>query len=152
MSFHVLIVTCEQNLWSFIRFRMISSDTSQPCYCIFYFLQLSPQLIALDFLVRQILQPAGTPPFLRNLVVSPVHHAEFEQEDIGITQLIGNDSNTYNGIFRHFDASFFFKNITRTSGFLVLLFVKSLFQFGAKEGRWEGYYGEKNYFDMSFLL
>ena len=31
---------------------------------------------------------------LKDLVVSTVRHAEIEQEDIGITQLIGNDSNT----------------------------------------------------------
>ena len=31
---------------------------------------------------------------------------------------------------------------------LFLLFVQSLFQFGATEGKWEGYYGEKNYLDM----
>ena len=36
------------------------------------------------------------------------------------------------------------------SGVLFLLFVQSLFQFGAKEGKWEDYYGEKNYLDMSF--
>ena len=34
---------------------------------------------------------------------------------------------------------------------LFLLFVQSLFQFGAKEGKWEGYYGEKNYLDIFFL-
>ena len=34
-------------------------------------------------------------------------------------------------------------------GMLFLLFVQSLFQFGAKEGKWEGYYGEKNDLDMS---
>ena len=33
---------------------------------------------------------------------------------------------------------------------LFLLFVQSLFQFGGKEGIWEGYYGEQNYLDMSF--
>ena len=36
------------------------------------------------------------------------------------------------------------------SGMLFLLFVQSLFQFGAKEGKWEGSYGEKNYLDTSF--
>ena len=36
------------------------------------------------------------------------------------------------------------------SGMLFLLFPQSLFQFGAKEGKREGYYGEKNYLDMSF--
>ena len=36
-------------------------------------------------------------------------------------------------------------------GMLFLLFVQSLLQFGTKEGKWEGYYGEKNqYLDMPF--
>ena len=35
---------------------------------------------------------------------------------------------------------------------LFLMFVQSLFQFGAKVGKWEGYYGEKNYLDMFFLV
>ena len=54
----------------------------------FIFLQLSPrlitlefQVIALKFLIKQILQPAGTPLFLQNLVASPVRHAELEHED-----------------------------------------------------------------------
>ena len=56
----------------------------------FIFLQLLPRLITLEFqfqviepefLIKQILQPAGTPPFLQNLVTSPVHHAELEHED-----------------------------------------------------------------------
>ena len=56
----------------------------------FIFLQLLPRLITLEFqfqviapefLIKQILQPAGTPPFLQNLVASPVRHAELEQED-----------------------------------------------------------------------
>ena len=55
----------------------------------FIFLQLLPrlitlefQVIALEFLIKQILQPAGTPPFLQNLVASsPVRHAELEHED-----------------------------------------------------------------------
>ena len=68
---------------------MISSVTAQPCYrvCLF-FLQLLPrlitlefQVIALEFLIKQILQPAGTPPFLQNLVASPVRHSELEHED-----------------------------------------------------------------------
>ena len=53
-----------------------------------YFLQLLPrlitlefQVIALEFLIKQILQPAGTPPFLQNLVASPVRHAELEHDD-----------------------------------------------------------------------
>ena len=42
------------------------------------------------------------------------------------------------------------KYITNMSGMLFLLFLQRLFQFGAKEGKSEGYYGEKNYLDMSF--
>ena len=38
------------------------------------------------------------------------------------------------------------------SGMLFLMFVQSLFQFGAKQGIWEGYYGDKNYLDMFFAL
>ena len=70
---------------------MISSVTAQPCYrvCLF-FLQLLPRLITLEFqfqviapefLIKQILQPAATPPFLQNLVASPLRHAELEHED-----------------------------------------------------------------------
>ena len=58
----------------------------------FMFLQLLPRLITLEFqfqfqviapefLIKQILQPAGTPPFLQNLVASPVRQAELEHED-----------------------------------------------------------------------
>ena len=54
----------------------------------FIFVQLLPrlitlqfQVIALEFLIKQILQPAETPPFLQNLVASPVRHAELEHED-----------------------------------------------------------------------
>ena len=36
------------------------------------------------------------------------------------------------------------------SGMLSLMYVQSLFQFAAKVGKWEGYYGEKNDLDMSF--
>ena len=58
---------------------MISSVTAQPCYrvCLFFY-QLLPNLIALEFLIKQ---PARTPPFLRNLVASPVRHAELEHDD-----------------------------------------------------------------------
>ena len=42
------------------------------------------------------------------------------------------------------------QNSTSMSGMLVLMLVQSLFQFGAKGGKREGYYGEKNYLDMSF--
>ena len=54
------------------------------------FLQLLPRLITLEFqfqviapefLIKQILQPAATPPFLQNLVASPFRHAELEHED-----------------------------------------------------------------------
>ena len=33
---------------------------------------------------------------------------------------------------------------------LSLMYVQSLFQLGAKVGKWEGYYGEQTYLDMSF--
>ena len=36
----------------------------------------------------------------------------------------------------------FQKNITSMSGMLFLMYVQSLFQFGEKVGKWEGYYGE----------
>ena len=72
-SLHVLIMAVNRaadHLCGF--FCMISSVTAQPCYrvCLFL-LQLLPrlitlefQVIALEFLIKQILQPAGTPPFL----------------------------------------------------------------------------------------
>ena len=75
--------------FSVVSFCMISSVTAQPCYrvCLF-FLQLLPrlitlefQVIALEFLIKQVLQPAGTPPCLQNLVASPVRHAELDHED-----------------------------------------------------------------------
>ena len=53
----------------------------------FIFLQLLPrlitlefQVIALEFPIKQMFQPAGAPPFLQNLVASPVRHAELEHE------------------------------------------------------------------------
>ena len=74
-----------------VSFCMISSVTAQPCYRVmFIFLQLLPrlitlefqfQVIALEFLIKQVLQPGGTPPFLQNLVSIPVRHAELEHED-----------------------------------------------------------------------
>ena len=65
---------------SLLFFGMISSVTAQPCYrvCLF-FLQLLPglvtlefQVIALELLIKQIFKSAVTPPFLQNLVASPV--------------------------------------------------------------------------------
>ena len=53
------------------------------------------------------------------------------------------------GISMHFFKKYIY--ITSMSGMLFLLFVRSLFQFGAKDGKWESYYGEKNYLDMSFV-
>ena len=61
-----------QSSWSLSHFRMISFIISQPCYCVCLFsLQILPQIIALDFRITQILQPEGTPPFLRNLLALP---------------------------------------------------------------------------------
>ena len=37
------------------------------------------------------------------------------------------------------------------SGMLSLMYVQSLFQFGANVGKWEGYYGDKYYLDMFFV-
>ena len=48
--------------------------------------------------------------------------------------------------------TFLKKYITSMSGMLFLMFMQSLFQFGAKEGKGDGYYGERNYLDMSFIL
>ena len=45
----------------------------------------------------------------RNSTVSlnlVIHQFDLSKTTIGITQLIGNDYNTYNGIFRYFDAPF----------------------------------------------
>ena len=53
--------------------------------------------------------------------------------------------------FGYFDASFS-KQIASMSGMLFLMFVQSLFQFGAKDGKREGYYGEKNYLGMSCTM
>ena len=89
-SLHVLIMAVNRaadHLCGF--FRLISSVTAQALLShMFIFLQLLPrlstlefQVIALEFLITQILQPAGTPPFLQNLVASPVRHAELEHED-----------------------------------------------------------------------
>ena len=86
------------------------------------------QLIALEFHIRQILQPAGTPPFLRNLVASPVRTLNLSRKTIGITQLIGNDSNTYNGIFRYFDACDHWKSYKETFYGNILVFKKQLFE------------------------
>ena len=36
-------------------------------------------------------------------------------------------------------------------GMLFLMFLQSLFQFGAKGRKQDGYYGEKSYLDVSFL-
>ena len=89
-SLHVLIMACEQSRRSFIWFFLYDFL----CYStallsrMFIFLQLLPrlitlefQVITLEFLIKQIRQPAGTPPFLQNLVASPVRHADLEQED-----------------------------------------------------------------------
>ena len=42
-------------------------------------LEFQFQVIAPEFLIKEILQPAGTPPFLQNLVASPGRHAELER-------------------------------------------------------------------------
>ena len=91
-SLHVLIMACEQSRWSFICLFFFLYDFL--CHItalllhMFIFLQLLHrlitigfQVIALEFLIKQILQPAGTPPFLQNLVVSLVRHAELKHDD-----------------------------------------------------------------------
>ena len=67
----------------------------------FILLQLLPRLITLEFqviapefLMKQIFQPAGTPPFLQTLVASPVRHAELKHEDHWHYTVVGNDSDT----------------------------------------------------------
>ena len=95
-SLHVLIVAVNRAaghlcvlffVVCFFLYDFICHSTAL-LLCMFIFLQLLPrlitlefQVIALEFLIKQILQPAGTPPFLQNLVASPVRHAELEHED-----------------------------------------------------------------------
>ena len=59
-----------------------------------------------------------------------------------VSWFIWNDSYMQHVIFRYFDAPFKNKYITSMSGMLSLMYVQSLFQFGAKVAKWEGYYGE----------
>ena len=91
---------------------------------------LESQVIALEFLIKQILQPAGTPPFLQNIIVSPDRHAELEHKDhwhlhswlkVTLTHKM-----EFLGISMH----------PSMSGMLFLLSVQSLFQFRAKEAIW----------------
>ena len=84
----------EQSHWSFICFFLydLLCHSTALLSRMFIFLQLLPrlitlefqfqfQVIALEFLIKQVLQPVGTPPFLQNLVSIPVRHAELEHED-----------------------------------------------------------------------
>ena len=103
MSCHVLNIkmflavvdmqhSCEQSHWSFFwgfLYDFLCHSTALLSR-MFIFLQLLPRLIALEFqfqvitpefLIKQILQPAATPPFLQNLVASPLRHAELEHGD-----------------------------------------------------------------------
>ena len=87
-SLHVLIIAVNRAADHLCVFFMISCHSTALLSRMFIFLQLLPrlitlefQVIALEFLIKQILQPAGTPPFLQNLVASPVRHAELEHED-----------------------------------------------------------------------
>ena len=101
-SLHVLIMAVNRaadHLCFFFLYDFLCHSTALLSR-MFIFVQLLPrlitlefQVIALEFLIKQILQPAGTPPFLQNLVASPVRHAELEHEDhsVDIKQLIGND-------------------------------------------------------------
>ena len=89
-SLHVLIMAVNRaadHLCVFFLYDFLCHSTALLSR-IFIFVQLLPrlitlefQVIALEFLIKQILQPSETPPFLQNLVASPVRHAELEHED-----------------------------------------------------------------------
>ena len=90
-SLHVLIMavnrTADHLCLFFFLYDFLCHSTAL-LSCMFIFVELLPrlitlefQVIALEFLIKQVLQPAGTPPFLQNLVASPVRHAELEHED-----------------------------------------------------------------------
>ena len=74
-SLLVLIMACEQSRCSFICVFFLHDflcHSTALLLHMFIFLQLLPrlitlefQVIALEFLIKQILQPAGTPPFLK---------------------------------------------------------------------------------------
>ena len=81
--------------------------------------QLLPKLRALEFHCR------NTTVYLK-LSHASVRHAELEQEDHWHYTVDRK---------RLFDAPFSKKYITSMSGMLFLLFMQSLFQFGAKEGK-----------------
>ena len=53
-------------------------------------------------------------------------------------------------VFLRIMMHFFQKNILPGCQELCLLLFQSQFLFEAKEEKWEGYHGEKHYFDMSF--
>ena len=129
MSIHVLIMA-DHYLFSYDFLCHRTTLLSR----MFIFLQFLPKLIALKFLIRQILPPAETLPFLRNLVTSPVRHAELEQRTIGIAQLIGNDSNTQNGIFRYFNAPFSKTYITSCQECCSCCLCKACSSLGQKKG------------------
>ena len=89
-SLHVLIMDVNRAADHFMCFFLhdFLCHSTALLSRMFIFLQLLPRLItrefqvtAPEFLIKQILQPAGTPPFLQNLVASPVRHAELEHED-----------------------------------------------------------------------
>ena len=89
-SLHLLIMAVNRaadHLCGFFLYDFLCHSTALLSR-MFIFLQLLPRLITLEFqvialvfLIKQILQPAETLPFLQNLVASPVRHAELEHED-----------------------------------------------------------------------
>ena len=89
-SLHVLIMavnTAADHLCGYFLYDFLCHSTALLSR-MFIYLQLLPrvitlefQVITLEFLLKQILQPAGTQQFLQNLVASPVRHAELEHED-----------------------------------------------------------------------
>ena len=96
-----------------------------------------PQLIAIEFCVRQILHGLQElNRFSRTWFSSPVRHAQLEQEDHWHhTVDRKRHKNGILGISVHlFQNKILPANITSMSGMLFLLFVQSLFQFWARRG------------------
>ena len=105
-SFHVLMMACEQSRWTDpLIIYSFSHDFLFHIITMFITLAAFTSANCTWVCIRQILQPAGTPPFLRNLVGSPVR-SELEQEHHWHYTVERNDSNTQNGNFRYFDAPF----------------------------------------------
>ena len=138
MSFHVLLITREQSCWSFICFRVYFFTT----FTSTNFTRASHKI-----------NTSGC----RNSTVSPKLSRVTSSSRwtwVGGPLALHSWSATtlthkmaFLGISMHFFQKIY---ITNMSGMLFLLFVQSLLRSWAIEGKWEGYYGEKNYLDMSF--